>query len=148
MNWLPISSAPKTREILLHYPGIGAVRGTWNSDEHNKYPKPYWVCDRLISWGIRKTRQFQPTHWMELPQAPESEGWASMMRLPADIYREAKRQNLPASGSPNTSPAGRSTSKTLFEPSARPSRSGSGEEASPSRSSKPNRLRAVFSCPK
>lgn len=98
MNWLPISSAPKTREILLHYPGIGAVRGTWNSDEHNKYPKPYWVCDRLISWGIRKTRQFQPTHWMELPQAPESEGWASMMRLPADIYWEAKRAKSPRLG--------------------------------------------------
>lgn len=70
MNWQPIETAPKDKDILLFCPRLGVVRGCWNDCSNDKSPKPYWTNDRADIFGVRYTRNDQPTHWMHLPDAP------------------------------------------------------------------------------
>lgn len=70
MEWQPIETAPKDKEILLFCPFRGVVRGSWRRDEYAKKPRPYWTHDRERLWGIRGTREDQPTHWQPLPKPP------------------------------------------------------------------------------
>ena len=70
--WMKISTAPKDKEVFLFYPGTGAVRGHWFEDSLSPNPRPHWRNDRLFLWGIRRSRNEQPTHWMHLPQPPKN----------------------------------------------------------------------------
>ena len=72
MEWQPIDTAPKDMDILLYCQRRGIVRGHWNTDEYGRNPAPYWTHDRERTWGVRETRDDQPTHWMPLPQPPEA----------------------------------------------------------------------------
>lgn len=71
MNWQPIETAPKNKDILLFCPRHGVVRGKWNVCKYHRNPKPYWTNDREALFGIISIRNDQPTHWMPLPDAPE-----------------------------------------------------------------------------
>jgi hypothetical protein len=72
MTWQPIATAPKDRRVLLYYPQRfpGVVCGVWQEEEFARCPKPHWVNDRSRIPGILDTRAIQPTHWMDLPDAP------------------------------------------------------------------------------
>ena len=73
MNWQPIETAPKDREILLACPKRGVVRGKWDDNRYAKHPRPYWSHDRERIWGTLACRRDQPTHWMELPDMPNTQ---------------------------------------------------------------------------
>jgi len=70
-GWQPIETAPKHLSILLYCPRGGVVRGAWADEKFAKNPKPYWRHDRTYLFGIRETRDDQPTHWMPLLGAPK-----------------------------------------------------------------------------
>ena len=73
MEWQPIDTADKTSKesVLLSCPRRGVVIGRWDSDEYAKNPRPYWTNDKELLFGVRATRNDQPTHWMPKP-APAS----------------------------------------------------------------------------
>jgi hypothetical protein len=69
--WQPVDEhTPKDRDLLLAFPHRGVVRGRWEEDKYAKTPRPYWTNDRERIYGIRATRDDQPTHWMDLPEMP------------------------------------------------------------------------------
>jgi len=72
MTWQPIATAPKDRRVLLYYPQRFpcVVCGFWETDEYATKPRPHWRNDRSRIHGILATRAIQPSHWMELPDAP------------------------------------------------------------------------------
>jgi len=70
-DWQPIETAPKHIDVLLLCPHRGVVRGRWQDDAYAQKPRPYWTNDRERIWGIRQTRDDQPTHWMPLPDPPK-----------------------------------------------------------------------------
>lgn len=74
MEWQPIETAPKDKDVLLYLPRRGAIRGQWNSDKYARVPRPYWSHDREWIFGVRETRDCQPTHWMPLPAPPIQAG--------------------------------------------------------------------------
>ena len=73
MEWQPIETAPKNADILLYCPRRGVVCGRWSDERYATKPKPYWTHDRERLFGVRETREDQPTHWMPLPEAPNVE---------------------------------------------------------------------------
>jgi hypothetical protein len=73
MEWQPIETAPKNRDVLLFCPRRGIVCGEWNTDRYAKNPRPYWSNDRERMFGTRETRDDQPTHWQPLPLPPNIE---------------------------------------------------------------------------
>jgi hypothetical protein len=73
MDWQPIETAPKDREIFLWYPArddgspAGFSQGRW--------------CDAVINgevkgfaWMDAAYVNHHPTHWMPLPEPPSSSG--------------------------------------------------------------------------
>ncbi len=72
MTWQPIATSPKDRRVLLYLPsGVGwVVCGEWNADEYSSKPRPHWTNDQAYLYGAIATRRRQPTHWMDLPDAP------------------------------------------------------------------------------
>jgi hypothetical protein len=67
-QWQAIETAPKDRLILAVDHGI--IRMVhWDSNQFAKNPRPFWTW-----WSNSKTceRNFQPTHWMPLPEPPEA----------------------------------------------------------------------------
>lgn len=72
MEWKPIETAPKSKDLLLFCPRCGVVVGRWDRDTYASVPKPYWTNDRVRIFGIRGTRLDQPTHWMPIPQPPSN----------------------------------------------------------------------------
>ncbi len=87
MEWQPIETAPKNADILLYCPRRGVVCGRWSDERYATKPKPYWTHDRERLFGVRETREDQPTHWMPLPEAPndrvEGRDAASSRRVPS-----------------------------------------------------------------
>lgn len=73
MEWQPIETAPKDRDILLYTNCRGVVRGRWNDCKYATKPRPYWTHDRERIWGTVACRADQPTHWMPLPEPPKGE---------------------------------------------------------------------------
>lgn len=73
--WLPIESAPKDgTHLLLHFDGIGPIRGRWDNDRFAKRPRPYWTCDAERWMGKIDIRSKQPNLWMPLPPPPNEVG--------------------------------------------------------------------------
>jgi hypothetical protein len=71
-EWQPIETAPKDKYILLYCSRFGIIRGKWSDEQYAKTPRPYWRHDKTDLYGIRDTRDDQPTHWMPLPNPPEA----------------------------------------------------------------------------
>ena len=75
MTEQPIEDAPKDgTAVLLCFPGLGWVRGSWDSQIHHKKPKPYWTHDCIHYMSVAHARANQPNWWMPLPTPPESKG--------------------------------------------------------------------------
>ena len=55
MNWMPIDTAPKGRELILYFPA--SERRAWGA------------TTRVDVYPVYYPRQ--PTHWMPLPEPPE-----------------------------------------------------------------------------
>ena len=73
MTEQPIEDAPKDgTAVLLCFPGLGWVRGSWDSQIHHKKPKPYWTHDCIHYMSVAHARANQPNWWMPLPTPPES----------------------------------------------------------------------------
>jgi len=69
--WQPVDeNTPRDRDLLLACPARGVLRGRWEDDKYATKPRPYWTNDRERIYGIRATRDDQPTHWMDLPPNP------------------------------------------------------------------------------
>lgn len=58
MKWKPIKSAPKRRLVVLFIPDEGVTVGQWFS-----MSKTNW-------WETYDGNIGDPTHWMDLPDAP------------------------------------------------------------------------------
>jgi hypothetical protein len=89
MNWKPIETAPKDRDIVLWVPERGPDIGRWDMQPFHKLPKPYWVAsgsERMF--GVAWMRAHQPTHWCEITQPTEQ-------RPPID-YEQACRELISA----------------------------------------------------
>ena len=75
-EWQPISTAPKDgSEVVLFIPGDHnrhVVIGSWDDAQYSRRPRPYWTSDGARIWGVRWSRDNQPTHWMPLPQPPQA----------------------------------------------------------------------------
>jgi len=71
--WQPIETAPKDQRVLLRYSGGRVVCGSWDNDRQAKNPRPFWANDLMNAYGIKHTRNVQPTYWqpIEWPDA----GW-------------------------------------------------------------------------
>lgn len=63
MQWQPIETAPRDEYVLLHVPGEGPIVGRYVPDRN------LWLSDLVEQLGIGG----EPTHWMPLPESPESE---------------------------------------------------------------------------
>lgn len=74
MNWQPIDTAPKDRWVLLYRPTAKSwakvTIGAYNDQRHHKNPKPFWEIKMNIG-GVLDSREWEPTHWMELPDPPQ-----------------------------------------------------------------------------
>lgn len=72
-DWQPIETAPRDRMILLYRPKAAlwgrVTPGKYDSDTHAKRPRPFWAIWFRIG-GVTEARQWPPTHWMPLPDAP------------------------------------------------------------------------------
>lgn len=65
MEWQPIETAPKDKEILLFFPVVRPTRQAG-------YGAPQMIrVDKLHNWDYGNRI---PTHWMPLPPPPAAEG--------------------------------------------------------------------------
>jgi hypothetical protein len=70
-NWQPIETAPKDGRTILGYSESGQMLiWRWDTDRYAKKPKPYWRAFSVF--GVTGERSMQPTHWMPLPEPPNS----------------------------------------------------------------------------
>jgi hypothetical protein len=72
-GWQPIATAPKDQRVLLYVPFPTqpiVVCGRWEPDKYSARPRPYWTNDQERLYGRRDTRQYQPSHWRQLPGKP------------------------------------------------------------------------------
>ena len=76
-KWESIKSAPKDKRIMLYYPdefmGQSVLIGKWADDNYKKTPTPHFTNDFEHLAGLKYTRYNQPTHWMPIPDGPETE---------------------------------------------------------------------------
>lgn len=71
MNWQPIETAPKDRNILVA--GRMAVfLARWDDQQFHEHPKPYFVTQQSFGVGWNRDNSTKLTHWMELPELPEA----------------------------------------------------------------------------
>lgn len=70
-GWQPIETAPKDTDVILYCKRIGVVCGRWSDEQYATNPRPYWKHDKTHLFGIKQTRENQPTHWMPKPEAPK-----------------------------------------------------------------------------
>lgn len=63
MEWQPIETAPKYKDILLIGSGGTQVVGYWDDDDG-------WVCDYR---GKGNFNYVDATHWMPLPNPPSAQ---------------------------------------------------------------------------
>ena len=71
--WMDIETAPKNIRILLFIPKWNRiVCGEWDDDKYKRIPKPYWNNDQERLFGTMDTRRCSPSHWMLLPEVPNT----------------------------------------------------------------------------
>jgi hypothetical protein len=74
VNWQPIASAPKDREILLMYMHINTQivhNGFWINDEIDPEDVGWWSYDHGEGSRIKLDDWMTPTHWMPRPDNPK-----------------------------------------------------------------------------
>lgn len=71
INWLPIETAPKDRDVLLYLGSGQCSVGKFDHDGFARRPRPYWSTERGWLFGKLWQRENQPTHWAELTR-PET----------------------------------------------------------------------------
>lgn len=71
MDWQPITTAPKNREILLWFPAvsplIGGLVGRWDGKRTKHSPVPTWTCPSIRFADVQFIRNCAPTKWSEVP---------------------------------------------------------------------------------
>jgi hypothetical protein len=67
MEWQPIETAPKDREILLY--GGDIHEGFWDELDFNEFSGTPIMGWNFGTADIDPTN-FEPTHWMPLPRPP------------------------------------------------------------------------------
>lgn len=72
--WLPIETAPKDgTRIMVFCPWVGVCGpANWDVCWFAKKPRPFWTHWGERIWGTSRVREDQPTHWMPLPDPPQS----------------------------------------------------------------------------
>lgn len=75
MKWQPIDTAPKDGSMVMLYrpdaiEWAKVCIGKYDDNRYHKKPNPYWALCLHIG-GRNQARQWSPTHWMPLPDAPE-----------------------------------------------------------------------------
>ena len=72
--WLPIETAPKDgTRIMVFCPWVGVCGpANWDVCWFAKKPRPFWTHWGERIWGTSREREDQPTHWMPLPDPPQS----------------------------------------------------------------------------
>jgi hypothetical protein len=73
--WQPIETAPKDGStILLYrpdaYPWFRVHAGHWVAQTLYRNPRPFWGTSHKFI-GVIQARDWVPTHWMPLPDAPK-----------------------------------------------------------------------------
>ena len=71
MEWQPIETAPINDEVLVYNPKFGVLIGWINHNLDAQKPRPYWVYDN-VNKSKKESRAYPPTHWMPLPEPPET----------------------------------------------------------------------------
>lgn len=76
MNWQPIETAPKDREILvLNSKGVGVAK--WVEEPYTPIYRPSGFQGVVCGWEAWYGGQEydmvidNPTHWMEMPEPPK-----------------------------------------------------------------------------
>lgn len=75
-EWQPIETAPKDQTVIVFRPTMWGGKGhigkaRWETDKYLKKPKPFWSSSE--GWiGKTEDRHHPPTHWMPLPEPPET----------------------------------------------------------------------------
>lgn len=77
MKWQPIETAPKDGTTVLLYRPTAlrwcvVDKGRWETQKYHSKPSPYWSSDQKLP-TVAEQRSWEPTHWMPLPEPPESE---------------------------------------------------------------------------
>lgn len=68
----PIETAPKDRIVLVYRPARKRWNlARWEPHSHVRTSKPYWASLESF-WGVNRDREEAPTHWCELPPAPDN----------------------------------------------------------------------------
>ncbi|HEX7324311.1 MAG TPA: hypothetical protein VF292_03015 [Rhodanobacteraceae bacterium] len=76
-TWRPISTAPRDGRPVLVYPptfphsGKTCAVACYCDDRYSAHPRPYWARDDALG-HITLSRTAPPTHWAELPAAPDA----------------------------------------------------------------------------
>jgi len=72
-EWQPIETAPlESGQLLGWFPlrDGGVYIMHWDNDSYASKPRPHWGVYGWM-WGRKTLRDFQPTHWMPLPEPPQ-----------------------------------------------------------------------------
>ena len=72
-KWQSIETAPKDGTVILVWQRGKVWLSRWDSQRHNKHPRPFWAGGVSAVWGNAVSRSDPPTHWMPLPQPPEDD---------------------------------------------------------------------------
>ncbi len=76
-EWQTIEIAPKDgRDLLLYFPDFSPeyriLIGHWLAFEDDPYDEPDWYEQNVDRGWQNGPFESDPTHWMELPQAPRN----------------------------------------------------------------------------
>jgi hypothetical protein len=77
MNWQPMETAPKDRDILLLYQSGDERRftvGKWNTDAKGANPRPYWRTHIGYLWGVPSDRYRKLLAWCDVDTDYQPEG--------------------------------------------------------------------------
>jgi len=74
MNWQPIETAPKDGTSILVFGKFGADIARWNKDP-SVWDRDVDACWTVFEpddyfYAIHLLDEFEPTHWMPLPEPP------------------------------------------------------------------------------
>lgn len=76
-QWKPIETAPKDfTDVLLYFPDFSPeyriIIGHWVACEEDPDDEPWWFEQDVDRGCINGPLEGEPTHWMELPEAPKA----------------------------------------------------------------------------
>ena len=79
-TWRPIATAPKDGTVILGFvPNLRVVACWWDPEFEHVYtdatpdeptPRGAWTDNAVQSFGMEEVKEYEPTHWMPLPEGP------------------------------------------------------------------------------